>query len=138
MFSIGELSRRTKVKVPTIRYYEDIGLLAEPERTAGNQRRYDQDGLQRLNFIRHARDLGFSIEAITALIDLQDHPEKPCQSAGEIAKAQLDDVRAKLARLKSLETELARIAEACDGGGTAGACQVMSALADHSQCTNDH
>ncbi len=74
MFSIGELSRRTKVKVPTIRYYEEMGLLAEAERTSGNQRRYDKAGLERLSFIRHARDLGFSIEAISSLIELQEHP----------------------------------------------------------------
>ena len=66
MFSIGELSKRTKVKVPTIRYYEEMGLLTEAERTSGNQRRYDKEGLERLSFIRHARDLGFSIEAISS------------------------------------------------------------------------
>ena len=65
MFSIGELSRRTNVKVPTIRYYEESGLLDAPERTEGNQRRYDAKGLERLSFIKHARDLGFTIEAIS-------------------------------------------------------------------------
>ena len=85
MFSIGELSKRTKVKVPTIRYYEEMGLLAEAERTGGNQRRYDKAGLERLSFIRHARDLGFSIEAILSLIELQEHPDRSCQAATEIA-----------------------------------------------------
>ncbi len=75
MFSIGELSKRTKVKVPTIRYYEEMGLLAAPERTEGNQRRYDMAGLERLSFIKHSRDLGFSIEAISDLIELQGHPD---------------------------------------------------------------
>ena len=92
MFSIGELSKRTKVKVPTIRYYEEMGLLAAPERTEGNQRRYDAAGLERLSFIRHARDLGFSIEAISSLIELQEHPDRSCQAATEIAVAQLADV----------------------------------------------
>ena len=58
MYSIGELSRRTGVKVPTIRYYEQMGLMPEGERTQGNQRRYRRDELERLAFIRHARDLG--------------------------------------------------------------------------------
>ncbi|MDG1069623.1 MAG: MerR family transcriptional regulator, partial [Sulfitobacter sp.] len=62
MYSIDELSKRTKVKVPTIRYYEEMGLMAQAERTDGNQRRYDNAGLERLSFIRQARDLGFSIE----------------------------------------------------------------------------
>ena len=89
MFSIGELSKRTKVKVPTIRYYEEMGLLSEAERTSGNQRRYDTAGLERLSFIRHARDLGFSIEAILSLIELQEHPDRSCQAATEIATSQL-------------------------------------------------
>ena len=109
MFSIGELSKRTKVKVPTIRYYEEMGLLAEAERTSGNQRRYDKTGLERLSFIRHARDLGFSIEAISSLIELQDHPDRSCETATDIAISQLADVRAKIKRLKLLEKELTRI-----------------------------
>ena len=107
MFSIGELSRRTKVKVPTIRYYEEMGLLVEAERTSGNQRRYDKAGLERLSFIRHARDLGFSIEAILSLIELQEHPDRSCQAATKIAVAQLADVRAKVKKLKALEREFA-------------------------------
>jgi DNA-binding transcriptional MerR regulator len=73
-FSIGELSRRTAVKVPTIRYYEQIGLLPEPPRTEGQQRRYDKDAVARLAFIRHARELGFDLDAIRTLMSLQDNP----------------------------------------------------------------
>jgi len=65
MISIGELSKRTKVKVPTIRYYEEMGLLSAPERTEGNQRCFDAAGLERLSFIKHARDLGFSIDTLS-------------------------------------------------------------------------
>lgn len=64
MFSIGQLSKRTGVKIPTIRYYEQMGLIDAPERSEGNQRRYTKDGLGRLSFIRHSRDLGFLIEDI--------------------------------------------------------------------------
>ena len=138
MFSIGELSKRTKVKVPTIRYYEEMGLLAEAERTSGNQRRYDKDGLERLSFIRHARDLGFSIGAISSLIELQDHPDRSCETATEIATSQLADVRAKIKRLKLLEKELTRISECCDGHGVSEDCYVLAALADHELCSREH
>lgn len=138
MYSIGELSRRTKVKVPTIRYYEQMGLLEAPERTEGNQRRYGKSGLERLSFIRHARDLGFTIEAIAALIQLQEHPDRSCQAATEISVSQLADVRAKIGRLKALEAELARIAEGCDGQGRSGSCSVLAALADHDLCAHPH
>jgi DNA-binding transcriptional MerR regulator len=138
MFSIGELSRRTKVKVPTIRYYEEMGLLTEAERTDGNQRRYDRAGLERLSFIRHARDLGFSIESISSLIELQEHPDRSCRTANDIAVAQLAEVRAKIKRLNALEKELARISERCSGQGTSEDCYVLASLADHDLCAKDH
>lgn len=138
MFSIGQMSRRTGVKVPTIRYYEDMGLLDAAERTAGNQRRYDKAGLERLGFIRHARDLGFSIGAISALINLQNHPDRSCTEANQIANAQLADVRNKIARLQALEAELTRIADHCTGQGETGNCYVLAALADHGHCLGEH
>jgi DNA-binding transcriptional MerR regulator len=138
MFSIGTMSDRTGVKVPTIRYYEDMGLLAPAERTAGNQRRYDQAALDRLTFIRHARDLGFSIEAISELIALGEHPDQPCAGASRIARDQLADVRARLARLQRLEVELTRIVAGCSGDGTLDQCHVMAALADHDHCVTEH
>ena len=138
MFSIGELSKRTKVKVPTIRYYEEMGLLAEAERTEGNQRRYDKAGLQRLSFIRHARDLGFSIEAILSLIELQEHPDRSCEAATNVTKSQLEDVRAKIKRLKALEKELVRISKGCDGQGVSEDCYVLASLSDHDLCNHEH
>ena len=138
MFSIGELSRRTNVKVPTIRYYEESGLLNAPERTEGNQRRYDEAGLERLSFIKHARDLGFSIEAIATLIDLQGHPDRSCREATDIATAQLLDVRAKIKRLRALEKELVRISKGCDGDGVSEDCYVLASLSDHDLCEREH
>lgn len=138
MFSIGELSRRTGVKVPTIRYYEEIGLLAPAGRSAGNQRRYDAAGLERLAFIRHARALGFGIDDILALIDLQQHPDQSCRSAMEIAEAQLSAVRGKIARLQALEQELSRIADGCEGTGPARRCYVLRSLSDHGLCSTPH
>jgi DNA-binding transcriptional MerR regulator len=138
MFSIGELSKRTKVKVPTIRYYEEQGLLNAPERTEGNQRRYDAKGLERLSFIKHARDLGFSIEAISELIELQGHPDRSCKAANDIATSQLSNVRAKINRLKALEKELLRISKGCDGEGVTEDCYVLASLANHDLCEQDH
>lgn len=138
MFSIGELSKRTKVKVPTIRYYEEMGLLTEAERTSGNQRRYDTAGLERLSFIRHARDLGFSIEAILSLIELQEHPDRSCQAATEIATSQLSDVRAKIKRLRALEKELVRMSKGCEDDGVSEDCYVLASLADHKLCNREH
>lgn len=137
MLSIGELAHRTGVKIPTIRYYEQMGLMEEPERSHGNQRRYTADGLRRLSFIRHARELGFSIEDIRRLSELSGHPGQPCASAHDIARSQLSCVRSRILRLKRLESELARIAALPDAGHVEN-CQVIEALADHELCGGEH
>ena len=137
MFSIGELSRATGVKVPTIRFYEQMGLLDAPERSHGNQRRYEKKGLERLAFIKHARDLGMNIEAIRKLIRLSAHPDQPCDDADRIAKEQLEAVRGRIARLKRLETELERIASGCEADHI-GDCYVIRALSDHELCADEH
>ncbi|NBB99231.1 MAG: MerR family DNA-binding protein [Alphaproteobacteria bacterium] len=138
MLTIGDMSRASGVKVPTIRYYEQIGLMPDPERNAGNQRRYSGRMLDRLTFIRHARDLGFGTDAIAALLELQDRPQTPCATANRIAQDQLADVRARIARLTRLQAELERMTTACSGTGTAGDCAILASLADHAQCTADH
>lgn len=137
MLTIGKLAERTGVKVPTIRYYEEIGLMPEAERSGGNQRRYGFEHLERLNFVRHARELGFSVDAIRDLLSLQAKPDAPCRDADRIAAETLADVRAKIGRLQKLETELARIVDECDGG-KAGNCNVLASLADHGLCVTEH
>jgi DNA-binding transcriptional MerR regulator len=138
MFSIGALSKQTGVKVPTIRYYEQIGLIDPADRTQGNQRRYNDEALQRLGFIKHARELGFSIETITALIDLNNHPDRSCAEATRIAHEQLTDVRERIASLVRLESELVRISDGCKGAGVVSDCYVLASLADHSHCETQH
>lgn len=131
---IGSLSIRTGVKVETIRYYEKVGLLPQPNRSDGNQRRYGREHVERLAFIKHARDLGFPVDGIRALLRLSDNPHMACDEAHSIAVAHLNDVRHKIAQLRSLEKELDRIAATCSGGMTACDCAIIEAMADHGQC----
>ena len=137
MLTIGDLSRETGVKVPTIRYYEQMGLLSHAERSEGNQRRYSRDERDRLAFIRHARDLGLSIDEIRELIRLSRHPEQPCDGADKIAASHLASVRQRIARLQKLELELERIVSHC-GNHTVGDCYVIRALSDHGLCDHEH
>ncbi|MBL8583013.1 MAG: helix-turn-helix domain-containing protein [Rhizobiaceae bacterium] len=137
MLTIGDLSRDTGVKVPTIRYYEQMGLMAEAERSEGNQRRYESRDRERLCFIKHARDLGFTIEAIRELLALNAHPESPCADAHDIADRQLQMVRDKIAKLRLLEKELDRITTRCDGDHVKD-CYVIESLANHDLCRSDH
>lgn len=137
VFSIGKLAEASGSKVETIRYYEQIGLLPEPERNAGNQRRYTARHYDRLVFVLHARDLGLSIEAIRQLIDLSQHPDMPCRDADAIAQRQLEDVRQRIVRLKLLEAELERTLSSCSHG-TIAECKVIEALAQCGACERHH
>ncbi|UWQ32714.1 helix-turn-helix domain-containing protein [Leisingera sp. M527] len=137
MFSIGQLSKTTGVKVPTIRYYEEIGLLPQPGRNAGNQRRYGEDGMNALGFIKHARDLGFPLEDIKSLMGLDGNLGDDCAEADRIARSQLANVQDRIRKLEQLAAELERISHLCDGGN-GGCCKVLTALGDHSQCSGDH
>lgn len=131
--SIGNASKASGVKVPTIRYYEQIGLLPTPPRTEGNRRLYDAGDVRRLVFIRHARDLGFEVEAIRALLELQDNPDQPCTAADAIARARLIDVEQRLARLSALKKELQKMLDGC-AHGRVDQCRVIEVLANHDEC----
>lgn len=137
MFTIGDLSRKTGVKVPTIRYYEQMGLMARAERSEGNQRRYSSSERDRLSFIKHARDLGLTIDSIRELLDLSAHPDRPCEQADRIASEQLDAIRDRIAKLKRLEQELERISTHCRSGQVKD-CYVIRALANHDLCEGEH
>ena len=137
MISIGSLSNQSGVKIPTIRYYETEGIISAPSRSVGNQRRYTSEHLTQLNFVKHARSLGFSIDAIRDLITLSSQTGKSCADADVIAKDQLIEVRDKITKLKKLEKELNRIATTCDGKSVES-CYVIQALADHKLCSGSH
>ncbi len=137
MLSIGDLSRRTATKVQTIRYYEQIGLMHVAERSAGGQRRYSEADLERLAFIRHARELGFPLDAVRELLDLADTPKRPCDEADAIARRQLVRVEQRIRRLEALRAELSRMLEECSGGRVSD-CRVIEVLRDHAECLADH
>lgn len=137
MYAIGQASARTGVKIPTIRFYEQEGLLASPLRTEGGRRSYSDSDVSRLAFIRHARALGFELDDIRSLLDLSDHPDRSCADADLIARKHLVEVEERLAQLSALKAELSRIVRSC-AGGKAAQCRVIEALADHAHCEADH
>lgn len=136
-FSIGRLAKAADVKIPTIRFYEQIALLPTAARSDSDRRLYDEAAVRRLGFIKRARQLGFSIESIRTLLDLSDHPERPCGEANIMATEQLAAVSAKIAGLQALQVELARIAASgCDG--RVAECRVIEALGDHDLYLSEH
>lgn len=134
---IGELSRRTGVKVPTIRFYEQIGLLPSPPRTEGNQRRYGKPEVERLNFIRHSRELGFEVEDIRELLEMTASPQASCHQADSIARNHLTEIDRRIASLTALRGELTRMVEEC-GHGRICDCRIIEVLADHGECAAEH
>jgi DNA-binding transcriptional MerR regulator len=135
--SIGELSRRTGVKVPTIRYYESVALMPAPVRSEGKQRRYGDAEVSRLSFIRHSRELGFEVDAIRELLAMSARPEQSCAEADRIARRHLADIDYRIGQLVALRTELQRMVDEC-GHGRVGDCRVIETLGDHSQCEHPH
>jgi len=131
MLSIGVLAKRAATNVQTIRFYELEGLMPAPERSEGGQRRYTHAHADRLAFIRHARELGFPLDAIRELLNLADHPDQSCAQVDRVTRDVLADVEAKIARLESLRVELRRMVRQCRRGRVAD-CRVIHVLKDHS------
>ncbi|MBM6593952.1 MerR family transcriptional regulator [Microvirga pudoricolor] len=135
--SIGELARRTGVKVPTIRYYEEVGLLDAPDRSEGGQRRYNARSVGRLDFIRHARELGFDMPVIREMMALSLDPGQSCEAVDAIATEHLAAIDRRIAHLTSLRAEIARMVEGC-AHGEVRECRILQVLGDHGQCAEDH
>jgi MerR family mercuric resistance operon transcriptional regulator len=125
--SIGALSRRTGCNIETIRYYERIGLMPQPPRTAGGHRSYSSVHGRRLGFICRCRELGFSIGEIRVLLGLVDGGDYSCGEVKAVIDRHIDDVRQKIADLKKLQRTLARIGAACVGGKVPD-CPIIDAL----------
>ena len=124
---IGELSKRTGCNIETIRYYERIGLLGRPARTEGGFRRYNLDDLRRLAFVRRARDLGFTLVEVRALLRLADNRERSCTAVRDLATGHLNDVRGKIADLKKMERILHGMVLQC-ADGTLPECPLIETL----------
>jgi DNA-binding transcriptional MerR regulator len=134
--AIGGLSAATGVKVPTIRYYETVGLLPKPSRTESNRRLYGDDAVRRLRFIRHARELGFEVDDIRQLLDLTDQPDRACQEVDAIAQRHLAEIESRIRRLNALKREVARMIKEC-AKGSVSECRIIDALAHHEHCMHD-
>ena len=130
--TIGALAEATRCTVPTIRYYEEIGLLPEATRRTGGHRVYGESDLRRLTFIRRCRDFGFPIEQVRELVALAGSPKRDCTAARDLAAEHLGEVRRKLKELRALERSLETFVDACNAqcaGGPADACVILEDLA---------
>jgi DNA-binding transcriptional MerR regulator len=128
---IGGLADRTGTNAPTIRYYEEIGLLRPADRQSGGQRTYGDADVKRLTFIRRCRDFGFSIEQVRSLVALVEDRDRSCMDARNLAQEHLTAVRARLTELKALERSIAGFVASCDAscaGGPGPDCVILEDL----------
>jgi MerR family mercuric resistance operon transcriptional regulator len=125
--SIGDLARRTGVKVETIRYYERIGIVQSPARTLGGHRAYDHEALRRLGFIRRCRELGFGIDEIRDLLGLVANNDFTCDEVRALTESHLALVRRKRADLQRMERVLAAMVAECRNGRVPE-CPIIDAL----------
>lgn len=127
---IGDLATTTGVSVPTIRYYEQIGLLPTADRTASGYRKFPPDAARRLRFIRRAQQLGFSLDEIRELFELRATPGPATDRATVQARteAKLAELEAKIADLETMRRALRALHRACCEDGTTSACPILDAL----------
>ena len=131
--TIGALGEATGVGAETIRYYERIGLLPEPARTAAGYRIFEQEHVRRLNFIRRGRELGLSLDAVRELLSLASDRLRSCARVDRLVQEHIHDLDHKIAGLQQLRGALQRLADSCRGGGRIADCRILEALQEAEQ-----
>ena len=127
VLKIGEASAASGCHLETIRYYERIGLVPGPDRTNARYRDYRASDVSRLRFIHRSRSLGFSLDRIRGLLQLEGDAGISCDEVDRLARTHLSDIRTRIAELTQTATELSSIIEQCSGG-QCGHCAILGAL----------
>ncbi len=126
-YSIGQVAKIVQINIETIRYYERMSIIPKPGRSAGNQRVYEENHINRLSYIRRSRELGFSLKEIMALIALDDADELTCSKVHLVATAHLKQVEAKISDLQEISHTLTSLTEKCSRGEKPD-CPITQAL----------
>ncbi|MBX3647766.1 MAG: Cd(II)/Pb(II)-responsive transcriptional regulator [Rhodocyclaceae bacterium] len=125
---IGELGQATGVDIETIRYYEKLGLLSAPARSANGYRAYGAAHLERLAFVRHCRALDMPLAEIRRLLDFVAHPDADCGDINRLIDDQLARTRARLKSMRALEKQLIALRARCETGHVAAECGILHEL----------
>lgn len=124
----GQLARQGGVGVETIRFYERRGLIERPPRRPSGYRQFPEQTVQRLRFIRRAKDLGFSLKEIKELLSLRLDPDVTCGDVRDRAKLKIESIDRKIATLRKMKSALTKLTAACDGRGSVGQCPIMEGI----------
>jgi MerR family transcriptional regulator, copper efflux regulator len=126
--TIGEVAKQAHVRIETLRYYERTGLVASPLRSESNYRLYPQETVRRVQFIKRAQELGFSLKEIMALLALRATPETPCADIRSRALDKITAIEEKIQTLNAMKHALAKLVEECSGQGEITDCPILAAL----------
>ena len=126
--TIGEVAKQAQVGIETLRYYERTGLVASPPRSESNYRLYPQETVRRVQFIKRAQELGFSLKEIMELLALRTTPEIPCADIRRLALEKITTIEEKIQALHAMKHALAKLVEECSGQGEITACPILAAL----------
>lgn len=126
--SIGQLAKACDVNIQTIRYYERQGLLPEPERRLSGYRMYSPDYMQRIRFIKRAKELGFTLKEISDLLSLRVDRKTSCADVKKRADSKIIDMEEKIQSLQRMKSALEALAATCGEGGPRGECPILEFL----------
>jgi MerR family mercuric resistance operon transcriptional regulator len=126
--TIGEVARQAHVRIETLRYYERMGLVAPPPRNGSNYRLYPEETVRRVQFIKRAQQLGFSLKDITELLALRTTPQTPCADIRTRALAKIDTIEEKIRALHAMKEVLTQLVAACPGQGAVTDCPILASL----------
>lgn len=126
--SIGQLAKRAGVGVETVRYYEREGLLAEPQRRQSGYRQYQSDTVDRLLFIRRAKELGFTLKEIKELLSLRVDEDKTCADVRQQAEAKIADIEDRIRSLQRMKRALVKVTSQCSGSGPTSECPILESI----------
>lgn len=126
--TIGQLAKRADVGVETVRFYEREGLLEEPDRRASGYRQYDEGVVRRLEFIRRAKELGFTLKEIKELLSLKLDPSTTCADVRERAETKIEDIESKIRTLQRMKRALVKVTKSCIGSGPTSECPILEAI----------
>lgn len=126
--TIGQLARRTELNVESVRYYERRGLIPEPRRSKSGYRLYSQEAIARINFIKRAKTLGFSLSEISELLSLRVDPESTCRMVRTRAREKTADIESKIETLQDMKRALVKLTASCRGSGPTSECPILDFL----------
>lgn len=127
----GQVARQAQVNVETVRYYERRGLLPEPNRRPSGYRNYSLEAVRRIRFIKHAQQLGFSLEEVDELLQLRVDPATPCSEVKQRAEAKHGEIERRIEDLRRMQRALTTLADTCSGEGPIHECPILDALEFH-------